>query len=383
VLQNIGAYVMSSARKIGEYFQEGIRRLRSLFARPAGAAALEGTGVEPPPNAAVVPQSAAQTAEPAQTSGVWQDGKLVPGEVSFSPGISEQALSRASGGDEVRVDDRAEQFRVLLLAMKAREVRLRRERDDPAAPSDDDLLAYFLQKTDKDWGWSDTQINAAFDTFSRILYPDAVVPPITPAGAEGRVVPIAASAVIGAAALEGETSEERSLKTHPWLLAAVGGVAVGAAAWLGLQALLSDHPRPPAAATSPSVSPSGSQSTSGPGGKNDEGTPPQDRTPEVQTRLEGAKADDKGDFVRMSAYADRHTARQNGRDFSTVWWIAREQLDAVDGPMTPTNRQIWEFTDQTLDHNGLTWDEARRLRAEQKIRLLSDTAARQVIETLK
>lgn len=153
---------------------------------------------------------------------------------------------------------------------------------------------------------------------------------------------------------------------------------------LGLgQSPTSEAPSP--APTPPSAAPQtpGQEKAGKPNDDQKPDTQDNPEAPQVQTRLKGAEADKKGDFVRMTSYQDRQEARTSGSDFSTVWWIAREQLDAVNGDETPTTPQIWAFTDQTLKHNKLTWDDARRLHAEQKIRLLSDTAAKQVIETTK
>ena len=108
----------------------------------------------------------------------------------------------------------------------------------------------------------------------------------------------------------------------------------------------------------------------------------QDEGPKVQTKLRGAEADKKGDFVRMTSYADRLAARKNGKDFSTPWWIAQQQLDSLNGSAIPTSRQIREFTDQTLKRNGLTWNEARHLHQNQKIRLVSDAAGKLVLATI-
>ncbi len=312
----------------------------------------------------------------------------------------------------------------------------RSQEDNEFAKNQSDLLDEFLAQMEK-WGWNDAAITAAFDMFSDILYPRQTAknpaadlasamraygaklaaeqgapgkkaPPIVPvpkpkrddpSKPENTVPPVVPVVAAGSGGGDDNNKTRTAKDVEPngrgrvFLAGFVaGGLAVaalfGLAKCAGGSGTVESQPTP-----TPSVSatqtPGGGQT---PGGEQTPGNP--DDTddgddgeipvqPQVQTRLKGAEADKKGDFVRMTSYADRHEARENGEDFSTVWWIAREQLDAVNGAATPTTPEIWKFTDQTLDHNELTWDEARRLHKGQKIRLLSDAAAKQVIETVK
>lgn len=395
LLADAGTFVVSSLRKIGEYFNEGVHHVRMLFARSVGKAALGGVEVEGSDGAIALSTDSGTSADtppdPRQVnvSGIWRDEQFVPSNrISFSPTVTANTLSRY----RLTLAERAERsvlLKMMFLEAKAREVWLMREQGDPDAPSDDELLAYFMTKAGDEWHWDDDTINRAFDAFSRVLYPDAMAvhavnddsTSVAAAALGAQRKPETASSAMGA--------EEPRRDPRRWILAGALGLVTVGGALIGLNMISGDRPlRPVVVATSPAPTPVPTvtqrpqtptpENNTGGGGTNN-----QDKKPIVQTKLKGAEADKKGDFVSMTSYADRHEARANGADFSTVWWIVREQLDAVNGSAIPTNHQIWEFTDQTLDHNRLTWDEARRLREDHKIRLLSDSAAQAVLRSVR
>lgn len=403
-LAEAGAFVMRGLRWAGENLRAGVEWARARFARRVGGVALDGVEASrpedeptPPPLHVEPPGMTIPVRKEKVTSFVGQDRQdVAASDFSYSP--LQMAVQPASPRTVERTiqheqEDRSVWLKRMLLMAKARQVRLMREQGDPTAPSDDELLAYFLMTTDDNGKWDDHAVNTAFDAFSRVLYPDEVVPEVESRAASVFVAPVAPY----------RTPIETRSNPRRWIVAGVVGAVALAGAIIGLKMVTGDHspapgPTPTAASATASVSPSASPSVSaspspsvssrlpGPASGGESGGSEGENEEvnlKAQTLLQGAETDEQGDFVRMTAYSDRHEGREKGRDFSTVWWIAGQQLDVVNGSAEPTVPEIWEFTDQTLKHNLLTWKEARRLQVDQKIRLLSDTAAKQVIETVK
>lgn len=276
-----------------------------------------------------------------------------------------------------------------------------------------------IQQT-MEWGWNIAAVNEALDMFNSSFYPapaaaiavaagtpvtvkdidalptgDPILPLVLPSGRVASPQSPVPAATRGASTYENQSATFAQNGTRPnrhrWIKPVALILAGAALLGLGIRACTDDTgPLPQTPAASASVTPTPTET----GHETD--TSKEDKTdkdkdkdkdeeatgkPVVHTMLNGAQADTNGDFVRVTPYANRHGAREKGTDFSTVWWIASEQLDAVNGKDVPTAQQIWEFTGQTLKLNNLTWSGAHDLEPGQKIRLLPDGDAKKVIET--